>query len=152
MAFDKYSHEVGFKPGAREFLDFLRENGIPFGIATSNSVTLVNAVLSALGVQDYFRTVVTACQVAKGKPAPDIYLKAAADMETDPSSCLVFEDVPAGIRAGKAAGMQVIAVQDAFSSYLDEKKRLLADDWIADYRQTIEKIYCKRGELVLCFD
>lgn len=140
MAFDKYSHEVGFKPGAGEFLAFLKSKGIPVGIATSNSRELVDAVLTALGVRESFRAIVTACEVAKGKPAPDVYLCAAQKMGLNPSDCLVFEDVPAGILAGKRAGMQVIAVEDAFSKELDAKKQELADGFICDYRQVMQEM------------
>ncbi len=137
MAYDKYSNEVDFKPGVKAFLDYLREQQIPVSIATSNSRSLVNAVLNSLQIDTYFHTVVTACDVNKGKPAPDIYLFAANAMQVDPKDCLVFEDVPNGIMAGKNAGMRVIAVQDDFSDHQDAQKRLLADGYITDYAQIL---------------
>ena len=57
----------------------------------------------------------------KGKPAPDVYLKVAEDLGVQPEECLVFEDVPKGIEAGRNAGMTVCAVDDAFSAS-DEKR------------------------------
>ncbi len=138
MAYDKYSHEVGFKPGVKAFLDYLKEMQIPIGIATSNSRSLVNAVLKSLNAETYFHTVVTACDVNKGKPAPDIYLFAANAMQVNPKDCLVFEDVPAGIMAGKNAGMRVIAVQDDFSNHQNEQKRQLADGYITDYAEILK--------------
>lgn len=58
-------------------------------------------------MEKYFREVVTACEVPFGKPAPDIYLEVAKRLGAKQEDCLVFEDVPAGIMAGKRAGMTV---------------------------------------------
>lgn len=137
MAYDKYSNEVGFKPGVKAFLDYLCREQIPIGIATSNSRSLVDAVLKSLQIDTYFHTVVTACDVNKGKPAPDIYLYAAHSMQREPKDCLVFEDVPAGIIAGKTAGMRVIAVQDSFSDHVDIQKHKLADGYIHSYTEIL---------------
>ncbi len=133
MSIDKYRYEVPPKKGAREFLAYVRDRGIACGIATSNGRKMVDAVMESLQIKPYFQTVVTACEVKAGKPEPDIYWKAAADLEAEPGECLVFEDVPAGILAGKRAGMTVCAVEDAFSRHLEQEKRELADYFISDY-------------------
>lgn len=133
MSLEKYKNEVGLKSGAAEFLDYLKRKGIQMGIATSNGREMVDAVLQALGISSYFANVTIACEVAAGKPAPDLYLHVADKLGVIPSECLVFEDVPAGILAGKRAGMQVIAVQDTFSCGMEREKRELADGWIEDY-------------------
>ena len=91
MAYDKYTKEVPLKKGVQEFLDYCKENGILLGIATSNSRELVDATLKALNIKEYFACVMTACEVAKGKPAPDIYLAVAEKLQAEPSRCLVFE-------------------------------------------------------------
>lgn len=75
----------------------------------------------------------TGCDVAHGKPSPDIYLAAAEGLDCPPSQCLVFEDIIPGIQAGKAAGMQVCAVEDAYSVNDRERKKALADYYISDY-------------------
>lgn len=137
MAWDKYLHEVPLKPGVPEFLEQLKTAGIPVGIATSNSRELVDGVLKARGIASYFSSVVTGCEVNAGKPAPDVYLRVAEDLRTAPAACMVFEDIPAGIRAGKCAGMTVTAVEDAFSAALREEKRRLADYYIEDYRELL---------------
>ena len=134
MSIDKYRYEVPLKPGVPEFLKYCRENGIRTGIGTSNGSEIVDAVLTSLNVKEYFDVVVTACEVAHGKPEPDIYLEVAKRLGVKPEECLVFEDIPAGIMAGKAAGMPVIAVEDDFSKDLMDEKRALADAVIADYR------------------
>lgn len=133
MAYDKYRHEVPLKKGALDFLQYVRARGIRTGIASSNSVELVRAVLESNRVLPYFESVHTACEVPEGKPAPDIYLLVAKELRVPPGRCLVFEDVPNGIRAGKNAGMRVCAVEDAFSAKDREEKRLLADYYINDY-------------------
>ena len=137
MSIDKNRHEVHLKPGVLEFLKYCKENGIRTGIGTSNGSEIVDAVLTSLNVKEYFDAVVTACEVAHGKPEPDIYLEVAKRLGVQPENCLVFEDIPAGIMAGKAAGMPVIAVEDDFSADLMDEKRELADAVISDYRELL---------------
>lgn len=137
MAFDKYSNEVPLKQGAAEFLHYLSEKKIVMGIATSNSRELVDAVTRALHIEHYFASITTACEVKAGKPAPDIYYKVADNLNVRPEQCVVFEDVPAGILAGKRAGMKVYAVEDAFSNDLKCEKIELADGYVRDYRDVI---------------
>ena len=133
MAYEKYTKEVPLKKGAKEFLDYCKLQGIKLGIATSNSRELVDAALDALEIKDYFDCVMTACEVEKGKPAPDIYLAVAEKVSIPVSECLVFEDVEMGIMAGKNAGMEVCAVEDEFSMDQIELKKKLADYYIKDY-------------------
>lgn len=133
MAKEKYENEVFLKPGALEFLKKCKTSGIRMGIATSNSRELVDAVVHALKLEDYFSCVMTACEVAKGKPAPDIYLAVADRLSVLPSRCLVFEDIVPGIMAGKNAGMRVCAVEDEYSVYQREEKKQTADYYIEDY-------------------
>ena len=133
MSIDKYRNEVPLKPGAKEFLTYLKEHGIKAGIATSNGREMVEAVLESLGVRGFFQVVTTACEVNAGKPAPDIYLYVAEKLGVKPEDCMVFEDVPAGILAGKRAGMTVYAIEDEFSRKMEAEKRELADGYIRDY-------------------
>ena len=137
MSIDKYRRQVPLKPGAREFLDYLKSNRIKAGIATSNGREMVDAVIESLKIGSYFQVVTTACEVAAGKPAPDIYLKVAGDLEVSPESCIVFEDIPAGILAGKRAGMTVCAIDDEFSRDLKAEKCSLADYFINDYYELL---------------
>lgn len=137
MSIEKYRWEVPLKAGARRFLEFLKESGIRAGIATSNGREMVDAVMRSLGIGSYFQVVATACEVAAGKPAPDIYLNVAERLGVEPDRCMVFEDVPAGILAGKAAGMTVCAVEDHFSFPMREEKRKLADYYIRNYYELL---------------
>lgn len=140
MAWDKYTHHVPLKDGAMEFVEYCRENGIRLGIATSNSRLLVENVMSVHGILDYFDTIVTACDVEKGKPAPDVYLEAARRCKAIPERCLVFEDIVPGILAGKAAGMKVCAVADEYSRHQEQEKRRLSDYFITDYMDIMESL------------
>ena len=137
MAGFKYTHEIALKKGAREFLDFCYQKGLKIGIASSNSMDLVVSAMKALDIYHYFDIVCTSCDVGKGKPAPDVYLKAADDLQVAPSHCMVFEDIIPGIQAGKAAGMTVCAIEDTYSSKQKEQKKELADYFIEDYLELV---------------
>lgn len=141
MTMDLYQTKVPLKRGAREFLERMRSMGVLMGIATSNARELVDATLKSLYIQDYFTSVRTSCEVSAGKPAPDVYLKVAEDLRVSPGSCLVFEDVPRGIEAGKNAGMTVCAVEDEFSKPDEREKRQLADYFIRDYYDIENRTY-----------
>lgn len=133
MTFEKYQTEVKLKNGAYDFICEQRKRGVKFGIATSNARELVDVTLKALQIEELFDTVRTSCEVEAGKPAPDVYLKVAEDLKVSPEKCLVFEDVPMGIMAGKNAGMTVCGVDDVFSRPQEKKKKELADYYICDY-------------------
>ena len=103
------------------------------GIATSNSRELAENVAQVHQLRDFFTSIVTGSDVERGKPSPDIYLKAAEALNVSPAGCLVFEDIAAGILAGKNAGMRVCAVADAYSEYDADRKRKLADYYIDNF-------------------
>ena len=107
------------------------------GIATSNNKNMVDAVLNSLNMKDYFEVITTSDEVKKGKPAPDVYLRTAELLGVEPEKCLVFEDVVAGVIAGKAAGMKGCAREDDFSKDVRERKKELADYYINDYRELL---------------
>ncbi len=132
MAYHKYMHEVPIKAGMLELLSYLKKKGIKVGIATSNSLALVNAVIDSLDIRFYFDEIHTACEVEKGKPSPDIYLLVAKCLGVKPEECLVFEDLPMGIMAGKSAGMRTCAVADLYSAHMEEEKRELADFYLEE--------------------
>ncbi len=145
MAWDMYTHHVPLKRGAKEFINYCLQNGIRLAIATSNSRELVENVMKVHGLLDCFDGIVTSCDVQKGKPAPDVYLEAARRCHVLPGKCLVFEDIIAGIMAGKAAGMKVCAVEDAYSLLQEEEKRKLSDYYIKDYFEIMAEIFPAEG-------
>jgi beta-phosphoglucomutase-like phosphatase (HAD superfamily) len=85
----------------------------PLGLASSSNRPLIDAVLEVTGLADAFRATVSSEEVARGKPAPDVYLEAARRLEVDPTRCAAVEDSHGGIRAAKSAGMRVIAIPNA---------------------------------------
>lgn len=141
MAMEKYRNEVPLKEGVDRFLQYLKEHDIKMGIATSNSSELVEAVSSAHGLDRYISCVITACSVNRGKPAPDVYLEAARQLEVLPQDCLVFEDIVKGIEAGKNAGMKVCGVEDDYSVWQREKKRQTCDYYIRSYLEIFDDTY-----------
>ena len=137
MAYDKYKYEVKEKPGCKKFLEHLRSKGIKMGIATSNNRSMVDVVLESLDMKDFFEVITTSDEVKRGKPAPDVYLTTANLLNVEPKSCLVFEDVVAGIMAGKSAGMKVCAIEDDFTKEVRQKKKELSDYYIVDYSELL---------------
>jgi len=133
MAWDKYTTEVPLKVGVAEFLEECKKRNIKLGIATSNSRELVDNIVAVHGLDNYFSCIMTGCEVAKGKPFPDIYLAVAEQLDVAPDRCLVFEDIIPGIMAGKNAGMEVCAVEDEYSAHDKERKCELADYYIEDF-------------------
>ena len=96
--------------GLRELLEAIRRSGSPCAVATSAPPPNVDFVLDGLRIRSYFSRVIDDSQVKRHKPAPDVYLEAARQVGADPDSCVVFEDSLAGVDAGLAAGMRVIAI------------------------------------------
>lgn len=134
MAWDKYTNEVPLKEGVAEFLSACEDRGIKLGIASSNSTELIEQVLFSHNIRKRFSSIKSGTEIQKGKPAPDVYLAVADELQVSPEKCLVFEDLVDGIKAGKNAGMTVVAVSDDYSRHSDDVKRSLADYYIEDYR------------------
>lgn len=84
------------------------------GVASGSGHTIISAVLGMKGLRDAFPTVVSSEDVEQGKPRPDVFLKAAELMGVEPKRCVVIEDSVAGVEAGLAAGMDVIAITNSF--------------------------------------
>ncbi len=82
----------------------------PLGLASSSNRLLIDAVLDLAGLARYFQATVSSEEVARGKPAPDVYLEAARRLGVAPERCAAVEDSHGGIRSAKAAGMRVIAI------------------------------------------
>jgi beta-phosphoglucomutase-like phosphatase (HAD superfamily) len=95
-----------------EVVDFARRwrGRVPMAVATGGGRVVIEKTLQCVGISDLFDEVVAAEDVVNGKPAPDIYLAAAARLGVTPIHCLALEDAPAGIMAAQAAGMKVLRV------------------------------------------
>lgn len=104
--------EKGTKPiaGAKEWLDVLVDAGIPRIIASSTELPNIACAIEVMGLGGIFEQIVSAEDVNRGKPEPDVFLKAAQKLGLPPSRCVVFEDAHVGIEAARAAKIKVIAV------------------------------------------
>jgi HAD superfamily hydrolase (TIGR01509 family) len=106
-------------PGIPELITGLIMRGFPLATASSSPRAVVEAILEELGLQRAFKVLVCGDQITRGKPEPDIFLKAAADLGISPENCMVFEDSPAGIHGARRAGMFTVAVQNRYNIGLD---------------------------------
>ncbi|GAA3201653.1 HAD family phosphatase [Streptomyces virens] len=97
-------------PEMRAFVELLAAEGVPMAVASGSSREAIAAVLAGTGLDARLRTVVSADEVARGKPAPDVFLEAARRLGVAPSDCVVVEDAAPGAAAAHAAGMRCIAV------------------------------------------
>jgi len=140
MAWAYYEKKVTLKEQAKEFLQHLNDHQIMTGIGTSNSKEMVALIVDKFSIGDYFGSIRTSCEVASGKPSPDIYLKVAEDLGVKPEECLVFEDVPMGIMAAKNAGMKCCAIYDDFSKDIATEKKKLADYYVDSFTEVLNAI------------
>ncbi len=102
--------ELALKPGCLELLDAAA--ALPLAVASSSPLRLIRAVLDRFAITDRFQAIVSGESVAHPKPAPDIFLRTAALLGVEPARCAVLEDSLAGVTAGHAAGMFVVAVPE----------------------------------------
>lgn len=102
----------GIEPlaGVRDLLASLKAAGIPCSVGSSTPRANIDAIMEVIGLADHFAAITAAEDVTRGKPAPDVFLKAAEKVGATPQTSVVFEDAHVGIEAGLAAGMKVIAV------------------------------------------
>jgi HAD superfamily hydrolase (TIGR01509 family) len=107
-----YAEELPAIPGAREAVERLAARW-PLGLASSSNRELIDLVLDLLEVKHLFAATVSSEEVARGKPAPDVYLEAARRLGVDPTGAAAVEDSHNGILAAKAAGMRVLAIPNA---------------------------------------
>ncbi|MEV0097194.1 HAD family phosphatase [Streptomyces sp. NPDC050738] len=97
-------------PEMRKFVERLHADGVPMAVASGSSLAAIEAILGGTGLDGLITTVVSAEEVAHGKPEPDVFLEAARRLGADPADCVVLEDAAPGAAAAHAAGMRCIAV------------------------------------------
>jgi len=98
-------------PGLLPLLADLRAAGTPLGVGSASPLRWIEVSLRRCGIRDYFRAIVSGEMVARHKPAPDIFLRAAALLGVPPARCLVIEDSGRGLEAARAAGMFAVALR-----------------------------------------
>jgi HAD superfamily hydrolase (TIGR01509 family) len=97
-------------PEMRKFVELLATEGVPMAVASGSSPAAIDAILAGTGLDAHLRTVVSADEVPRGKPAPDVFLEAARRLGAAPADCVVLEDAAPGAAAADAAGMRCIAI------------------------------------------
>ena len=100
------------KPGVEETLRFLRAKGIKTAVATATALDITKSHLTTIGVCELFDSIVSAKNVAHGKPEPDVYLYACEQIGERPQDCMAVEDSPNGIMAAYRAGLRTVMVPD----------------------------------------
>lgn len=112
IATEFFANRVGLFPSTKRTLERLRDMKVRLAIATSSVSASARPFLDRHGLTPFFDGIVTGDEIERGKPDPDIYLRAAKKLGIGADACLVIEDALSGITAGKAAGMRVAAIPD----------------------------------------
>lgn len=120
------------KPGAVEILEELKQRGIPAVAVTASPIERTERYLTEVGILQYFDRIISATQVAEGKPSPDVYLLASKEVGFPTEECLAVEDSPNGVMSAYRAGCKVVMVPDQTPAdemlpYLDGVAETLAD-------------------------
>ena len=140
-----YREELPVIPGAKEAVQRIAARW-PLGLASSSNRELIDLVLELLGVANLFRATVSSEEVARGKPAPDVYLEAARRLRVDPANVAAVEDSHNGILAARAARMCVLAIPNAHFppglDALDEADKVLNE--LADLTVETVEATCRR--------
>jgi HAD superfamily hydrolase (TIGR01509 family) len=134
---ERYRDRLPLTPGSVEAVERLAARW-PLGVASSSNRPLIDLVLEVSGLARNFRATVSSEEVARGKPAPDVYLEAARRLEVPPERCAAIEDSHSGIRSAKAAGMRVIAIPNE-SFPPDEEALAQADVVLRSIRDLTEE-------------
>lgn len=109
--------ELALRPGVAEFL--ARVADFPKAIASSTHRRTIDRHLAQMGMSHHFPVRASGKECARGKPAPDVFLAAAAGLGVAPETCVVFEDSPHGVKGAKSAGMRAVAVPTIFTAMCD---------------------------------
>ena len=116
--------KLPLKPGVKELLSYLKENGYLVGLASSTRQAIVEQEIRDAGLMPYFDNLVCGDMLKRSKPEPDIYLKACENLDVEPRMAVAVEDSYNGIRSAKRAGMVPVMVPDMVQP--DEEMRSLA--------------------------
>ena len=133
---------ISILPGVEPFLQTLHKHKVPCAVGSSTPRLNITSALEILGIEHYFKAIVTAEDVRIGKPNPEVFLLAAHRLNRVASYCVVFEDAPVGIEAGIAAGMTVIGVTTTHpAKALKGAKKIVSRLDELDFEQ-IEDLVC----------
>ena len=141
-ALDFYASQIELFAHVPQTLETLHNSHLPLGLATSTVRECALPLLERHKIKKYFHKITTGDEVDRGKPYPDIYLRAAGKLHVEPANALVVEDSPAGIEAGQCAGMRVAAIPDRRIEGIDElvKNADFILDGIADLPELVKSL------------
>ncbi len=137
MALHEYRYNIKCKPGAAEFLHYLKSKGVKLALATVSHRALLEAVLKGNDIFDLFDVLTDVSQVSRGKEEPDLYLFAAKQMKLEPRECMVFEDVLLGIDSAKRGGFYTCGVKDHSSEDEEMEIRRVADYFVESFNVSL---------------
>lgn len=129
-------------PGVREFLDRLQADGVPCAVGSSTERENIDTIMRIIGFEKYFRTIVAADDVTRGKPDPQVFLLGAQRLGISPRQCVVFEDAFAGLEAARAGGMKAVGVAtthpaEKLGAFADRVVHRLDELTVANLRQLV---------------
>ena len=137
MAQEAYSNHLPLKPYALRFVKYLKECGLHIAVATSSDDVLVRPCLERTGLAALLDDYCTGNDVQRGKGFPDIYLKAASAIGTDPSKTVVFEDIAEGLKGAKAGGFYTVGVDEKANYRMHSEMMEIANAFIYSFRELL---------------
>lgn len=137
MAHEAYAHTIRLKPGTVELLQWLKAEGIPAGIATSNSASLFEPCLRNHKIYELFHSFTETGDVERGKEFPDVYIKEAEKLGAHPKNCIVFEDIIPALKGARRGGFVTVGVREKKWEYEREVFRASCDYVIDEIHDAI---------------
>ncbi len=139
MAHKEYAENVSVKEGCPELIREMRDRGIRIGMATSNNPYLLRPCLENNQISDLFDIICYTSEVGMNKSNPDIYIYTAKKLGATPEECIVFEDIPEGIKSSSMAGMKTVAVYDKANTDCIDELESSADRFIYQYSEMLDE-------------
>jgi len=139
IAIDFFANRVGLFPSAKRVLKELRQMNLRLAVATSSVSASVRPFLNRHNLTSLFDVIVTGDEIERGKPQPDIYLRAAEKLSLAADACLVIEDALSGIAAAKAAKMRVAAIPD--TRFVDPREFEKEADYLLSSLSEIQALF-----------
>lgn len=126
---DLHRADISLIKGLPALLESFQQHQVPLAVCTNAPVANLDFMLEETGIRPYFQVLIDASKVSKGKPDPEIYLKAAQMLGISPDRCIVMEDSTVGVEAGLRAGMKVVAITTTHSRQELSHTHLVIDDF-----------------------
>ncbi len=136
------NEEIEAIEGVTNLISEIKRKNLKIGIASSSPTEVIELIINKLGISHYFSAIVGGEGIERGKPAPEIFLKAAKVLNTKPAACLVIEDSENGVKAAKAAGMKCVGFKNPNSGNQDlGKADLIVDNYDSLNVNTLKNLF-----------